>query len=110
MQQGPRQFNFELGERPRLRHTRLKLVSLFLAPSHFRPRPGHMVAEHSFRPMGISIVKDPKMTHFDAVVGEGACWSLRPREMRRGPLVTTYRQTPRIATRTGAVLIRLGGL
>ncbi|KAI8485168.1 hypothetical protein Bbelb_370930 [Branchiostoma belcheri] len=66
MQQGPRQFNFELGERPRLRHTRPKLVSLFLAPSHFRPRPGHMVAEHSFRPMGISIVKDPKMTHFDA--------------------------------------------
>ncbi|KAI8499845.1 Kinesin-like protein kif16b [Branchiostoma belcheri] len=28
---------------------------------------GNKVAEHSFCPMGISIVKDPKMTHIDAV-------------------------------------------
>ena len=28
MQQGPRQFSFELGERPRLRHTRLKFIPL----------------------------------------------------------------------------------
>ncbi|KAI8485290.1 hypothetical protein Bbelb_370370 [Branchiostoma belcheri] len=29
------------------------------------------VAKHSFRPMGISIVKDPKMTHFDARTQKG---------------------------------------
>ena len=62
------------------------------------------VAVHSFRPMGISIVKDPKMTHFDAVKIIVGCTS-QTRKMDMFELkvhATKYLKTKKFCLRIGS--------